>query len=75
MPEAKFKVGDQVKVFQLLDSFTSRELIGLVGTVREVDPLANGHFNYYVDSHYMHEEELEGNHGDARGDHQPGQPN
>lgn len=63
MTEPKFKLGDRVKVFQLLDSMTARELIGLVGTIQEVDPLANGCFNYYVRSarlsHYMHEEELE----------------
>ena len=60
---AKFKVGEKVKVVELLDSTTTKELIGLVGIVQEVDPLANGHFNYYIGSagpvvHYMHEEEL-----------------
>ena len=59
MPEPKFKLGDRVKIVAVLDTTTTHELIGKVGTIREVDPLANGHFNYYLDAHYMHEEELE----------------
>ena len=57
---AKFAVGDTVKVFRLDDGgLTSKDLIGLVGQVEEVDRLPNGEFNYYVDGHYMHEGELE----------------
>lgn len=56
---AKFKVGDKVKVVRLLDEMTNRKLIGMVGTIEEIDPLPTGDFNYYVDGHYMHEEELE----------------
>lgn len=56
---AKFEVGQEVKVVRILDSMTSKDLIGLVGTVREVEPLPNGDYNYWVDGHYMHEEELE----------------
>lgn len=57
--EAKFKVGDRVKIVNLLDSITSRALIGMVGTIGEIDPLPNGEYNYRVDDHYMHEAELE----------------
>lgn len=56
---AKFKIGDKVKIVRLLDEMTNRELISMVGTIKEIDPLPNGDFNYYVDGHYMHEEELE----------------
>ncbi len=56
---AKFSVGERVKVMRLLDNFTSRGLIGMVGTVEEIEVLPNGQMNYYVDGHYMHEEELE----------------
>ena len=56
---AKFQVGDKVKIVRLLDEMTSRELIGKVGTIQEVEPLPNGETNYYVDGHYMHEAELE----------------
>ncbi|MBA7700301.1 hypothetical protein ES703_109012 [subsurface metagenome] len=55
----KFKEGDMVKIVRLLDEITSRSLIGKTGTVREIEPLPNGEFNYYVDTHYMHEDELE----------------
>ncbi len=55
----KFKEGDKVKIIKLLDEMTSRDLIGKVSTIQEVDPLPNGDFNYYVDGHYMHEAELE----------------
>jgi hypothetical protein len=57
-PRAKFSVGEKVMVVRLLDDITSRELIGMVGTIEEIDELPNGEFNYYVDGHYMHEEEL-----------------
>lgn len=57
--EAKFQLGDRVRVVQLLDMVSSQDLIGKEGTIREVDPLPNGHYNYYMDGHYMHEEELE----------------
>jgi hypothetical protein len=56
---AKFEVGDKVQVVRLLDQMTSKELIGFVGTIREIDSLPNGDFNYYIDDHYMHEGELE----------------
>lgn len=56
---AKFKVGEQVQVTCILDEMTSKDLVGFVGTIREVDPLANGAYNYDVDGHYMHEEELQ----------------
>ena len=59
MANAKFQVGQKVKVVLLLDDFSSRDLIGLEGTIEEVDPLPNGDYNYYVDGHYMHEGELE----------------
>jgi len=55
----KFTVGQEVKIVKLLDTLTSRELIGKEGVIREIDQLANGAFNYDVDGHYMHEEELE----------------
>jgi hypothetical protein len=54
----KFSVGEKVKVVKLLDDITSRELIGMVGIVEEIDKLPNGDFNYYVSGHYVHEEEL-----------------
>lgn len=57
--DPKFKEGDLVKIVRLLDETTSKELIGKTGEIREVDDLPNGDFNYYVDDHYMHEEELE----------------
>jgi hypothetical protein len=56
----KFQVGDQVKIVRLLDETTRKTLIGKVGFIEEVDPLANGEYNYYVSGHYMHEGELEG---------------
>lgn len=55
----KFNVGDIVKVVKLLDETSSRDLIGMTGTIREIDPLPNGDYNYDVDGHYIHEEELE----------------
>jgi hypothetical protein len=57
--EALFKVGDRVKVVRILDSITTPDLLGFTGTVREVDPLPNGHYNYDVDGHYLNEEMLE----------------
>ena len=59
MSKAKFSIGQRVKVVKLLDTLSNKELIGLVGTIDEIDSLPNGDFNYYVDNHYMHEEELE----------------
>jgi len=60
---AKFSVGERVKVVRLLDDITSRELIGLIGVIEEIDLIEiDGRIiqvNYYVDGHYMHEEELE----------------
>lgn len=56
---AKFKIGQRVKIVRLLDEMTSRDLIGKVGTIVEVEPLPNGETNYFVDGHYMHEAELE----------------
>ncbi len=55
---AKFSVGDKVKVVKLLDDITNRDLIGMIGTIEEIDELI-GQVNYYVDGHYMHEQELE----------------
>ncbi len=55
----KFYQGDMVKVFRLDGETTSKEMIGFIGTIREVDPLPNGEYNYEVDGHYMHEGELE----------------
>jgi len=57
--DPKFQEGDSVKIVRLLDETTSKELIGESGVVREIDDLPNGEFNYYVDGHYMHEDELE----------------
>lgn len=57
--EAKFKIGDRVKVVKILDSITTPDLLGFTGTVREVEPLPNGHYNYDVDGHYLNEEMLE----------------
>ncbi|MEK7503523.1 MAG: zinc ribbon domain-containing protein [Patescibacteria group bacterium] len=58
MARAKFSVGEKVKVVRLLDTMTNRSLIGMVGTIEEIDQLI-GQVNYYVDGHYMHEQELE----------------
>lgn len=55
----KFTIGTRVKIVRILDDMTSKDLVGTVGTVREIDPLSNGDFNYDVDGHYIHEEELE----------------
>lgn len=68
--QPRFQAGDQVKIVRILDDITSRELIGLIGAVQEVDPLPNGDFNYYVDGHYMHEAELEAVSG-GRSNEQP----
>jgi hypothetical protein len=57
--EALFKIGDTVKVVRVLDSITTPDLLGFTGTVREIDPLPNGHYNYDVDGHYLNEEMLE----------------
>ena len=59
MSQAKYSIGATVRVIKLLDDFTEHAIIGIVGTVEDVDPLPNGDFNYFVDGHYMHEEELE----------------
>ena len=56
---AKFEVGDRVKIVRLLDEATNKDLIGHIGTIKEVEPLPNGQTNYYVDTYYMHEGELE----------------
>jgi hypothetical protein len=56
---SKFRVGDRVRIVKLLDSITSRALIGKTGIIREIDPLPNGETNYYMGDHYMHEAELE----------------
>lgn len=56
---AKFSIGQRVKVITILDNITSKELIGMIGVINVVDPLPNGEFNYWVDNHYMHEQELE----------------
>jgi hypothetical protein len=56
---SKFAVGERAKIVRLLDDITNRDLIGLVGTIEEVEPLPNGDTNYYLDGHYVHEEELE----------------
>lgn len=58
-PKPKFKMGQRVKIVRLLDATTTRELIGKEGNITEIDPLANGEFNYRVGDHYMHEGELE----------------
>lgn len=55
----KFLLGNIVKIIRLDDELNSPDLVGLVGTVGEVDPLPNGQYNYEVDGHYMHEDELE----------------
>ena len=54
----RFGIGDLVKIVRLDDEMTSRDLIGLEGTVEELDELPNDQTNYYVDGHYMHEGEL-----------------
>lgn len=59
MTTPKFDVGQIVKIVRLLDTTTNRSLIGLIGSVEEVDSLPNGEYNYYVSGHYMHEGELE----------------
>ncbi len=56
---AKFSVDERVKIVRLLDNATSRDLIGKIGTIEEINQLPNGEFNYCVDGHYVHEEELE----------------
>lgn len=56
----KFQVGDKVKVVRILDTITTPDLLGFTGTVREIDPLPNGHYNYDVDGHYLNEEMLGG---------------
>lgn len=55
----KFAVGQKVKVVKILDDITNKDLLGFTGTVREVDPLPNGEYNYDVDGHYLNEPMLE----------------
>ena len=55
----KFSVGEKVKVVRLLDNITDRRLIGMIGIVEEIEELPNGQVNYYINGHYVHEEELE----------------
>jgi hypothetical protein len=55
----KYNIGDTVKCVKVDGDMTSPDLVGMVGTVREIDPLPNGDYNYDVDGHYMHEQELE----------------
>lgn len=57
--EPKFQLGDKVRIVRLLDDMTSPSIIGTVDTINEIEPLANGDYNYYVGTHYVHEEELE----------------
>jgi len=63
--EPRFKVGDPVTIARLMDTMTSKELIGHVGVIDEVETLFNGDYNYEMKckcdggSHYVHEEELE----------------
>lgn len=59
MSNGKYSPGDLVKVVRIDNGITSKDLLGLVGTVREVEQLDNGENNYYVDGHYMHETEIE----------------
>ena len=54
----RFKEGDRVRIVRLDDEMTSRDLIGLEGDIEELDELPNDQTNYYVDGHYMHEDEL-----------------
>lgn len=64
-----FKIGSRVKIVRLLDMdrtgayWSSPELIGMIGEIREVEELCNGEINYYMRSalgeHYVHEGELE----------------
>jgi len=56
---AKFAVGQRVRIVLLLDSMSSRNLVGMEGIIKEMEPLPNGDYNYWVDGHYMHEGELE----------------
>lgn len=56
--EAKFSIGQKVRIVRLLDKITITELIGKEGIVTEVDPLPKGDLSYYVSGRYMHEEEL-----------------
>jgi len=55
---AKYKIGDSVKIVKIMDDFTSKDLMGKVGRIEDIEELPNGHTNYWVDGHYMHEEEL-----------------
>jgi hypothetical protein len=55
----KYLPGNIVKIKRIDDALTSPGLVGFVGTVGEVEQLANGQYNYDVDGHYMHEGELE----------------
>jgi len=63
---AKFFIGERVKIVKLLDDITNRKLIGVVGVIEGIDELPNGQVNYYVGSHYMHEQELEAVKNDER---------
>jgi hypothetical protein len=56
---AKFQVGQKVRVVRIDDGITSRELIGFVGVVEEVEALCNGEYNYEVSGHYLNEYMLE----------------
>ena len=56
---AKYQVGERVKVVKILDTTTPPDLLGFTGTVREIDPLPSGHYNYDVDGNYLNEEMLE----------------
>lgn len=59
MAEPKFSKGNRVRVIKLLDDFTSRELLGMELVIDDVEPLANGDYNYVACGYYMHEGELE----------------
>jgi hypothetical protein len=54
----KFKTGEAARIYRLLDNMSSRDLIGRVGKIEEIDELANGCFNYILNGHLVHEEEL-----------------
>lgn len=57
----KFKVGDRVRIQRIMvsDSLTSFGLLGVTGTVEEIDYLPNGEYNYDVGGKYLNEYMLE----------------
>lgn len=71
MDGPRFQLGDRVRVCRILDPNTSHIMVGKIGLVTDIDMLAGGQYNYYIDGTttdphgytkfhtYMHEQELE----------------